>query len=502
MTTNPNRSRLFLSPKISAKVLSLLPGLICLGLLGYPLTKSFSRSFDSAYLETIEKRDPSRFPKRTYFNAWLKKRNYKQLSKFIDDRLPFRGLAIQGKQTLSQNILGESRFPRVDVGSNDWLYYRLSYGLESTGDGDLFSEERVEYALENLQYFLEWQKRENRQTRVTVVPNKHTIYPEHLSDQAKRDLAKTQKARELLYQWFQNSESPNLINLWDAYRQEKVQRDYTLFFPEDTHHSSWGSMVLMRSIIQSLNAELWNENEIRDYPDESQWNIDLKQMLGHPESNSQDKLPVFRILRPGVIVQDVSVKGQKFSSLTEAVVSGLATDRNNIVSVTPRSDGPPLIPGKTLVIRDSFLGPPQQELLGQYFQSVDYLHSQSISQDFIHTNLKNYNSVIIAVVERNFISFLEKLPRYPKDQLPKGKNLIFRQGNSDYYLIGDVGKKTKIQIKNGVLHVLSQKPKPYIRITGPSLRRDKAHELKVVMHSPKADIVTLYYSSDYQLYPV
>ncbi|MEM6502501.1 MAG: hypothetical protein AAF685_11760, partial [Cyanobacteria bacterium P01_C01_bin.89] len=376
MTTSRRKSSSVLFPKISAKAITLAPGLLCLCLLSYPLLKVVSSSFDANYLEVVEKREPKRFPKRTYFSAWLRKRNYRQLSDFIDDRLPFRGLAIQTKQVFAENILGESRFTAVDMGKNGWLYYRLSYGLEETGDGNLIDGERVEYALNNLQYFLQWQTAQRRKVRVMAVPNKHTIYPEYLSRQARDDLEKSQPGRKTLYEKFGESQDKRLIDLWDAHESAKKKSpEKLLYFPEDTHHSSWGSIVLMRSLVQSLSSDLWNPKDIKVHGGYGNWGLDLKHILGYAAFESEQELPLFYLERSGVETERILVGDREFSSLAEAEDKGLLGDRDSILSFLQNSNGVPLIPGRTLVIRDSFLEVSQQKSLSQYFQSVDYIHA-------------------------------------------------------------------------------------------------------------------------------
>lgn len=501
MTIQQSQPRSIILSKVKIKLLGLIPGLFCLSILSsYPILKLLSQGFDSTYLQIVEKRDPSPFPKRTYFSAWLRKDNYKQLSRFIDDRLPFRGLAIQVKQQFEQSILGETRFPRVDIGKENWLYYRWSYGLESnaTGDSDWFEAERITYGLENLQSFIDWQERKNKTVRVVVLPNKHTIYPEYLPGQAKKDLTKTQNARQLLYRWFEVPQDINRVNLWSAYRSAKVRSPQLLYYPEDTHHSSWGSIIMMQSLIQSLSPKLWQDKDIQQLVGESDWGQDLKTILGHLPQIETIGFPLFRLFRPDSIPESITIKGQKFTSFAEAEASGLLADRRNIIRVDQTSDNATVLPGRTLIIRDSFIGLSQQESLAHYFESVDYIHAKEISQRFIQKSLGDYDTIIIAVVERNILSFLEKLPRYLENAVIPEKKSVLYQGDGDFRLVGEVGEKTNISIQNKLLYVTSRKPKPFIRIQGFNLRPDRAYKLRMIVDSPQVDRVTLTYRSQYQ----
>ncbi|MGD1851769.1 MAG: hypothetical protein ACFCBU_14655 [Cyanophyceae cyanobacterium] len=449
----------------------------------------------------MEKRDPKPFPKRTYFSAWLRKRNYQQLSDFISDRLPFRGLAIQTKQTLTKNILKESRFPQVDVGKNSWLYFRWSYGIEATGDSDLIAPERVEYVLDNLQHFLKWQTESDRKVRVMAVPNKHTIYPEYLPEQAKDDLKRTKLGREILHDRFKNSQDKRFIDLWESHRSAKQRSlEKLLYFPEDTHHSSWGSVVLMRTLIQSLAPDLWNSEHIKTQSEQTNWGVDLRRVLGYFTVNSELGLPIFRLERSGIETEQVLIGKKAFPSLAEAVESGLIGDRDNIINFSQKSYGAQLIAGKTMIIRDSFLAPSQQNSLAQYFQSVDYIHAQSntLSQAFIHRSLKRYDTIVIAVVERNFLSYLEKLPRYSSGDSIQGERLIFQQKDGNFKSISKMGEKTNTQISNGTLEITSRKAKPFIIFEIPNLNPNSSYRLHISIDSPSPDKITLYYQSDYQ----
>ena len=384
-------------------------GVTCLAMLGLPLLYPLTRDRERTYLQTVEQRQPTEFPDRPSWRDWFYRGTYRQLNQFLADRLPLRSTFIQTKGSLERSIFEQTRNGNVDTGEGGWLYYRSSYGLNDGPDGDRYTIERVDYALESLRRYLAWQDRTPSTVRIAIAPSKHEIYPEFLPAIARRDLQKTQPSRDRLRTAIVNSNDPRLLDLWSTYRAAKPALPQRIYYKEDTHHSPRGALVLVEAIVKALDPQVFAPSNVKPKLDKRVRTGDLLRMMGLDVKFTDENDPVFAIERPGIAEAGVDTDTGRWPTVADAIArDGMISDPKRRFVVNYRSGGAPLIPGRTLVVGDSFM---PQLALGQFFESAEFYHHDVIPQTLLMAASLTYDHIILERVDRLALSFLETLPR-------------------------------------------------------------------------------------------
>lgn len=397
-----------------------IAGVLMLAGLGWPLLRPWSRGFDGDYLRRVEQRSPVALPS-LLGSPWLERATYQTVERALADRLPFRGAAIQLRSQLE--LLGRDRFEQVDVGRDGWLYYRLSYGLVETANSDRYTPGRVDRAIARLDRFLAWQGRRHPgvAVRLAIVPSKHVIYPDYLPPLARRDLARTAAARDRLYRAVADRarQDPRMLDLWQVYRAGKLTMPDRLFLPLDTHHSSRGAHLLINTLWHSFEPAIAETAQAIPIRDRYHSGGDLRLMLGiRKRFTPWQVLPdtrdrVFQITRPGIEPQGIWIRGDRYPTAQAARDRGALDHQTKAALMRHRSSGPPLLAGRTLLLRDSFLDANTWGDLGQAFSEL-HLHpihppdAPPLNRAFVE-----YDRIILQVAERNALRLLERLPIDP-----------------------------------------------------------------------------------------
>ena len=399
-------------------------GAIALTLLSYPLLRPWSDRFDGEYLRRVEQRPPAPWPPAPWIPTpgtpatdWLDRETYRQLERALDDRLPFRGGAVQLRA--QWELLGRDRFDQVDVGRDRWLFYRLSYGLQETADSDHYTRDRVSAALDHLDQFLAWHRSTGAaDVRLAIVPSKHAIYPEFLPPLARRDLQSTAAARDRLYGGIaqRHQRDRRVLDWWQIYRRGRQTLPDRLYLPLDSHHSSRGACLAIAALWQAWDPAIAASAQVFPRPGETYGGGDLRFMLGlRKRFTPWQVLPdthdrVFEIRRPGIAAHGIWIDGQRYPN------ARTARDRNAIGNqyisaiLEHRSTGPPLLPGRTLLLRDSFLDAKTWDNLGRGFRTLHVRHIHRIDDRALKSAFFEYDRIILQVAERNALRLLERLP--------------------------------------------------------------------------------------------
>jgi hypothetical protein len=388
-----------------------LGGGICLVMLGLPLLYPLTGDRDRTYLETVEQRRATPFPDRPSWRDWLYRGTYQQLNGYLADRLPLRSTFIQTKGAIERQIFEQNRNREVDLGPDGWLFYRNSYGLRDGQDGDRYTPERVDYALESLRRYLAWQTtgQTRAQLRLAIAPSKHTLYPEHLPAAARRDLSKTQPSRDRLHRAFIDSNDPRLIDLWSTYRQAKSQIPQRLYYREDTHHTPRGALLMVEAIVNAFAPQRFATARLMARPGDRVEIGDLRRMLGFTLGLNDPSDPVYGLERPRIGEAGVETDRGRFATIADAIAQDqVLRDQHRRFVLNYRSGGDPLLPGRTLVVGDSFMHP---LALGPFFESAEFYHHNVLPQNLLMAAPLTYDHIILQRVERLALSFLETLPR-------------------------------------------------------------------------------------------
>jgi len=83
------------------------------------------------------------------------------------------------------HILGETSFPNVVIGKEDWLYYSGESNLDDYQCASPFTDNEVETIRTRLENWDQQLKERGIQFYVVIAPNKESIYPQFLPDQVR-----------------------------------------------------------------------------------------------------------------------------------------------------------------------------------------------------------------------------------------------------------------------------------------------------------------------------
>lgn len=383
--------------RINRKSYPDLLGGICLFLLTTPiLLFPVALHYNYSYLRSVEKRRPEKAPKIESLAVFFDNDFYSKFDPFLSDRMAFRGSIIQTKRLIDVKLLRESRIGAVDIGQEvnqqHWMFLIQSYW-----DPAVQTEEAAREVVQLLNEFLVQSKQYKAEFRLAIAPDKHTIYPEYLNQKGRYDIQQTSNARKIFHDWFGQTNDSRIINLWSELLAEKKRTDALLYGPTDTHHTYVGAMVMLREIIESIDPSLWNEENIVPVGQKSIYDLNTKIGVVNPDA----PIDILEVQRPGVKVEKVFLGDQELENLSNYQEAIANANRRLLARAVMSSQDQPLIPGKTLVIHDSFIHSFLRPSIMQFFEDVSFIHHSQVTSKMFETALKKYDYVILETVERH-----------------------------------------------------------------------------------------------------
>ena len=222
--------------------------------------------------------------------------------------------------------------------------------------------------------------------RFVGVPDKHAIYPEQLAaNPFPPACSETGRAaiRETIA-----ALGPQAVDGWtvldDARAAATRPTDETsLYFRQDSHWTPRGATAAIGALVRSIDPALWNDADVVETGTVSE-SMDLPRLMG---IRRNERVTNVRI-RPGVKLsqQDVPVPVE-------------IQNARSVFRVTASGDRPTL-PGRTLVIYDSFFGI-DVDLVAPFFADTTWVHvGDALHHPELAGLLGPFDTVIFDRVER------------------------------------------------------------------------------------------------------
>lgn len=221
----------------------------------------------------------------------------------------------------------------------------------------------------------------------TVAPDKSSIRDEKLGGLRDSLLNCADRVRGSFVQWEARQDFP-LITLWDELEDadaSRVGRDDGAYYFGDSHWNADGAAVWTKKLLQRLIDDGIAPPSVLDDLDKTGSEPgevvipDLFRNMGLTETVEREEL-VYE--RAGVSTTDNSITTSEGAKLTHMLSS---------------STGAELIPGKTLILGDSFLHTHAITQLAPFFADVTF----GSLADF--EDVENYDNVIVERVQRNSV---------------------------------------------------------------------------------------------------
>jgi hypothetical protein len=304
---------------------------------------------------------------------------YVAVDQALTDRLVLRPAAVRLRANLSY-LLGGTGTTRVVRGDGDWLFYGLDFHATCKVSAS-------EY-LASLDALVGQFRAHGQQLRVMIAPDKSSIYPDRFRG-ARAPSGCTARNRAPVRAGL--ADRPDVtVDAWELLDEARAAAPTgpPLYFEQDTHWTPDGAAVAIAPLIGTLDTNLWDPARVT-FGDRFDADMDLARIIGLDATE-----PSHRILpRP---------------AMTVSRVDPAATDPTDPTAVFElRSTGPDrVVPGRTLVIYDSFFYDPQRPYVGPDMVAPFFAESVWIRIDVLlaHPELGAqfgpYDTVIFERVER------------------------------------------------------------------------------------------------------
>lgn len=334
-----------------------------------------------------------------------------QFNSWATDHLPLRAEAVQVNDRLFRTLTGSapsyvSSDPSVATayrnnvveGKNGWLYYGDDFALQCRPEMDLRS---IIDALQRIHTAI---VESGRRAVISVVPDKSTIYPEHLPENlAYLDCAQSRKAQ--FWRELANSGIP-VLDFREPLRQAREKSSVDIYSALNSHWTDPGAALWSREILRQLDPALVANQPVPwiDPPDPASSFMekgkttapgDLTTLLGEVRS---EEVPSVTVNRPGVTV---SVDGVPLATPDDIPMRYGLT--GVVTTETATATGAGVHPGNTLIIADSFYHAFARKYLPPFLSRASAV-ALGLEPELLRATLSDADTVIVQIVERNAAS--------------------------------------------------------------------------------------------------
>lgn len=352
-----------------------------------------------AFIEQIESRPVRDAPKLDSVSDLIDSAYWSEISGSIEDRMALRANAARIRPILRRDVfnpewLGVSRNKDVLAGADNWLFYTPSLGSGYT------TIEETESTLAQIDMWFETHS-EDREVVLFVVPDKATIYPELLGEAARELYESKLDQRELIHRWVAREEDP-IPDVITPMRASADSSPDPIYEPAGSHFNGLGAMVLTEMMIEWAQPGAWDPSFVTRTWEEKRV-PELARLAWIWDR--QDNFYGVEVVRPGITRTLTHVAGETIEG--EQTRDAIAKTQGQPARFVSEGDG--LIPGRTLIIHDSFVGLYMRPSLSRYFEDVSFVHIDRITPEGLVGALDVYDRVIIECVERLFVGRARRL---------------------------------------------------------------------------------------------
>jgi hypothetical protein len=303
-------------------------------------------------------------------------RVFTQIDGYLDDRFPLDAVAVQARAMVSYGVFGTSPSRAVIAGRDGWLYYidEVSPRCPSGAASVLHTTDLLagEFAVLG------------RDFKLVIVPTKRTIYPEPLAgtQAGEPNCADLQQQEFLSGLSARPTTTVDLFTPLRAARGGEMEGSDNLFWHTDTHWNSAGMLVGVQALIATYPEISWDakvvDNGTITRP------TDLYRLMGLLTGRETGRsLSIER----GITVTDTPIPLANRPPANRPVTNYVAIG------------AAPLVPGRTLVIYDSFFGA-ATSLIVPWFAETAWVHIDDVARPEIVAALPDFERVIVQRSER------------------------------------------------------------------------------------------------------
>lgn len=299
---------------------------------------------------------------------------YSGLNKFLSDANPVREAAVVANARLSNLVFGDVSGHQVIAGKDNWLFFRQTVTNKCADPSVL------RYQVENFASLLEAIAEKGIETHVTIAPDKASIYPENLSEEARIASHCTSKNRESIRSMMSQNTAINFLDSWQLLTQKKSTSEHLLYSTDDTHWTEYGSTAYVAHLVEEFASELsWKGIKKTGF---EKVKPDLSRMAGMYYESDRPAVHFIREANHNRNPKNIDTFGQP-----QYFVHNTSSSQSAMVAK------------KVLFLHDSFLYVAWDQV-AQFFSDVLYMHWSALSPEQFASLVVEADIVIIESVER------------------------------------------------------------------------------------------------------
>jgi hypothetical protein len=322
--------------------------------------------------ENLENRQPAPLPPVSA-ERLLDLEFYSALDRHISDTFPMKTAAVRVRAGLELGALRSSPASyHVVVGNGDWLYF----------DQEVFPPcvRNAAQTLEQLDRVAAAFRSADVPFRMVIAPDKRTIHPEGIPYGLRYESC-TDRLRSR-FRAGMELRPATMTDLWAPLLEARARSPgQRLYWLRNSHWEPVGAITALPALIEALAPGVWDADAVvvdGIVTDQG----DLARLAGLPQSEQAPRVQVRRALaleRRTIATSDVP-------------------GRETIRYIATGTD--PVVPGRTLIVYDSFFGV-VRDLIVPWFQESVWLHVGDLSsRPAIVNELPDFDRIIVERVER------------------------------------------------------------------------------------------------------
>jgi hypothetical protein len=301
---------------------------------------------------------------------------FSALDRAVGDNVPFRPQAVQLRSRIAVGLGGSSN-PNVIRGVGDWLFAReeLVPSCQFTATESAAQLDAAAAAFTAA----------GQDFRFVLAPDKHAIYPEkRRPDDGVTDPCTD--GRRAAMRAALDARTAFTINGWSTLEAARAAAPDgpPLYYTQDSHWTPTGAVQAIRRLAISLDPAIWSDADVVD-GGSKKVTMDLARQIGIP----RQELTPQPIVRPGVTV-----------SRTTVDIGGVKLRNAQAVYRFTASGDRPLLPGRTVIVYDSFFGL-NMPRVAALFADTTFIHQGDLKDHpELGATVGPFDRVILERVER------------------------------------------------------------------------------------------------------
>ena len=333
---------------------------------------------------STEKRELAAFPSLTKEGEGLNLAFFSELNTYFSEHFSFRSQLVTADSVVKAGLFGTSSEDQVIVGTDGWLYFAKT--MDDYWGRNVLDDRDIARLARTVELMREYAQGQGAAFAFAVVPNKNTVYPEHMPYYTLKTPDPTNRERLAAV----IGARPYVTDLTAALRAPGE----TLYHKRDSHWNALGALAGYNAVMDTLGLP---HEDYADTPRSVRriWDGDLDAMLDPGLGRKDDQ-----------VVLDTAWRYRYTSAFRS----------EEDITITTENDGGT---GRLLMFRDSF-GNAALPFFAQAFREAEF--SRAVPYRLDRAAAGRTDAVVVEIVERSLPDLLTRAPVMPapRRELPTG----------------------------------------------------------------------------------